>query len=76
MSTLRDIWVAKGMRSMEVAAAAGVTVSTLYRCNRKEDNVQFSTVVAVCKVLGLSLDEYASLDACPQAERFQKGDTN
>jgi DNA-binding phage protein len=71
MATLRDIWIAQGMRSTEVAAAAGITIGTLYRCNRKEENVQFSTVVQVCKVLGLSLDEYASLDACPQSERFK-----
>jgi DNA-binding phage protein len=71
MSTLRDIWIAKGMRSTQVAGLANISIGTLYRCNRKEENVTFGTVVSVCKVLGLSLDEYASLDACPQAERYK-----
>jgi DNA-binding phage protein len=72
MTTLRDVWTQKGMRSTQVAAASGISIGTLYRCNRKEDDVQFSTVVAVCKVLGLSLDEYAALDRCPRADQFKE----
>jgi DNA-binding Xre family transcriptional regulator len=72
MPTLRDVWQSKSMNSTQVAAAAGITTATLYRMNRKEEDVLFNKVQAVCKVLGMSLDEYAALDPCPQAERYRK----
>lgn len=71
MPTLRDIWKQKGMTSTQVAGLAGISVPSLYKLNRKEEDVNFSTVRAVCKVLGLSLDEFANLDPCPQAEKHR-----
>lgn len=71
MSTLRDIWQARGMNSVEVAAAAKCSVATLYKLNRQEQGVAIGTVKRVCAVLGLSLDEFMALDACPMAERYR-----
>jgi len=71
MPTLRDVWIEKEMNSTQVAAAADITVATLYRMNRKEKDVRFNKVVAVCKVLGLSLDQYAALDECPMSSRYR-----
>lgn len=70
--TLRDIWIEKGMNSAEVAAASKCSVATLYKCNRKEKGVAIGIVQRVCAVLGLSLDEYASLDTCPMAARYSR----
>jgi DNA-binding Xre family transcriptional regulator len=76
MATLRDIWLSRGMNSTQVAAAARCSVPTLYKLNRKEDEgVAFAIVKRVCVVLGLSLDQYDQLDACPMAPKFTKGDT-
>lgn len=73
MSTLRDIWISKGMTSTQVAAAAHCSVPTLYKMNRREDSgVAFGIIKRVCAVLGLSLNEYDALGACPQAERFKE----
>lgn len=69
--TLRDVWIARGMNSTEVAYKAQCAVATLYKLNRKEGGVAFDTVQRVAKVLGLSLDEFAALDACPMAERYR-----
>lgn len=75
MATLRDIWIAKGMNSTQVAAQARCSVPTLYKLNRKggeEDGVAFGIVQRVCTVLGLSLEEYTRLDTCPMAARYAK----
>ncbi len=75
MATLRDIWIAKGMNSTQVAAAAGCSIPTLYKLNRKggeEDGVAIGIVRRVCNVLGLSLDQYERLDACPMADRYRQ----
>lgn len=75
MATLRDIWLAKGMRSVEVAARAGCSPATLYKLNRKEDdNVALGIIKNVCNVLGISLSEYEALDACPMADRYRDRD--
>ncbi len=71
--TLRDVWIAKGMNSAEVAVAARCSVGTLYKLNRKEDSgVAWATVKRVCTVLNLSLDEFMALEACPMAPRYKK----
>ncbi len=75
MATLRDIWIAKGMNSTQVAAAAGCSIPTLYKLNRKggeEEGVALGIVRRVCGVLGLSLDQYERLTPCPQAERYRQ----
>jgi DNA-binding Xre family transcriptional regulator len=70
--TLRDVWMSKGMTSVQVAAAAKCSTATLYKLNRREDSgVAFAIVQRVCSVLGLSLDEYSKLDACPMADRYK-----
>ncbi len=72
MSTLRDVWISKGMNSTQVAAKANISVPTLYKLNRKEDEgVALAIVKRVCAVLGLSLNEYEALDACPMADRYR-----
>ena len=72
MTTLRDVWISKGMNSTEVAAAAKCSVATLYKLNRKEtQGIAFGIIQRVCQVLSLSLDEFAALDACPMAERYR-----
>ena len=75
MSTLRDIWHAQGMNSVEVAAAAKCSVATLYKLNRKgaeAEAVALGTVKRVCAVLSLSLAEFEALDACPMADRYRE----
>ncbi len=69
--TLRDVWLSKGMNSVEVAAAAKCSVATLYKCNRKEPGIAIGTVQRVCAVLGITLDEYAALEVCPMADRYK-----
>ncbi len=72
MTTLRDTWLTKGMRSTEVAVRAGCSPATLYKLNRKEDeDVAYGTIKAVCQVLGISLSEYETLIACPKADRYR-----
>jgi DNA-binding phage protein len=71
MTTLRDVWVQQGLTSTQVAGLAKVSVPTLYAMNRKEGNVSFATVQAVCQILGLTLAEYAALDACPKSDRYK-----
>jgi len=61
------------MNSTQVAAKANISIPTLYKLNRKEDEgVALAIVKRVCAVLGLSLDEYDKLDACPRSEQFRK----
>ncbi len=75
MATLRDTWISRGMNSTQVAAAAGCSIPTLYKLNRKggeEDGVAIGIVRRVCSVLGLSLDQYERLDACPMADRYRQ----
>lgn len=75
MTTLRDVWIAKGMNSVQVAAAARCSIPTLYKLNRKGkegDGVALGIVRRVCTVLGLSLDEYEALDTCPHADEYRK----
>lgn len=73
--TLRDVWLAKGMNSVEVAAASKCSVATLYKLNRRDQGVAIGTIKRVCAVLGLSLDQYDALEACPMADRYLKGET-
>lgn len=73
MATLRDVWISKGMNSTQAAAAARCSIPTLYKLNRREDEgVAFGIVKRVCAVLGLSLEEYDALEACPQMERYKE----
>jgi DNA-binding Xre family transcriptional regulator len=72
MTTLRDVWIEKGMNSTEVAAQAHISVPTLYKLNRKEKGVAIGIVQRVCAVLGLSLDEYVTLEVCPMADRYRE----
>ena len=74
MHTLRDVWHSKGFRSEQVAAAAGCSIGTLYKLNRKGaegEGVAFGIVKRVCAVVGISLDEYNALDACPRSGEFR-----
>ena len=72
MATLRDVWISRGMNSAEVAYKAKCSVATLYKLNRREDaGVALGIIQRVCGVLGLSLDEYAALEACPMADRYR-----
>lgn len=69
--TLRDVWLAKGKNSAEVAVAAKCSVATLYKLNRREDsNVAFGIVKSVCNVLNLTLNEYDALIPCPKSGRY------
>jgi DNA-binding Xre family transcriptional regulator len=70
--TLRDIWISKGMTSTQVAAAARCSIPTLYKMNRREEQgVAFGIIKRVCAVLGLTLDEFDRLEACPMADRYR-----
>lgn len=69
--TLRDVWVEQGYNSATLAVAAGIkSPPTLYEMNKKRRGVSFGTVQDVCRVLGISLDEYAALDRCPHADEY------
>lgn len=59
--TLRDVYMRQGLNSQQVAKKAGLSRMTVWKMNHKEGNVWFSSVQAVCKVLDISLDAYASL---------------
>ena len=71
MTTLRDLWIAKGMSSTQVAGKANISVPTLYRMNRREEPVSLKTINDVCRVLGITRREYDALEACPQADRYR-----
>jgi transcriptional regulator with XRE-family HTH domain len=62
---------ARGSESLgEVAAAAGISVETLRKIETgRIPTPAFFTVVALARVLGLSLDDDLSLDAIPQGVR-------
>ena len=70
MTTLRDLWQARGMTSTRVAGQAGISVPTLYKMNRKEP-VSMRTIDDVCRVLGITRRDYDALEACPQADRYR-----
>ncbi len=70
MTTLRDIWLQRGMTSTRVAGLAGISVPTLYKMNRKEQ-VSMRTIDDVCRVLKISRAEYDRLEACPMADRYR-----
>lgn len=70
MTTLRDIWLARGMTSTRTAGLAGISVPTLYKMNRKEA-VSMRTIDDVCRVLGITRAEYDTLEACPQSDRYR-----
>jgi DNA-binding Xre family transcriptional regulator len=73
MTTLRDIWMAKGMTSADVASKARCSVATIYKLNRREDKgIAFAIIKRVCAALDLSLNEYDRLEACPMSERYRK----
>lgn len=59
--TLRDVYMRQGLNSQQVAKRAGLSRMTVWKMNHKEGNVWFSSVQAVCRVLNISLDTYASL---------------
>ncbi len=60
--TLREIWENKGYSPTQVAAAANISVTTLYKVNRKEQ-VSNRTLIDVCKALGVSRQQYDQLEA-------------
>lgn len=73
MTTLRDIWMSKHMRSITVAERADIAQETLYKLNRKEDKtVAFGIILKVCEILEISIDEYMALQPCPKAERYRE----
>ena len=69
--TLRDVYSRQGLHSIELAKRAGLSRMTIWKMNHKEGNVWFSSVQAVCKVLGISLDTYAALEPCPHADEYR-----
>jgi len=71
MTTLRDLWKARGMTSTRLAGQAGISVPTLYKMNRKEQ-VAMRTIDDVCRVLGITRADYDALEACPMADRYQQ----
>ena len=71
MHTLRDVWIEQGLTSAEVAGRARISVPTLYTMNRREKDVSQRSIVAVCKILGLTRAQYDALDACPKADKYR-----
>ena len=71
LRTLRDVWhYERRLTTDQAAERTGLSRSTLYSLNRKED-AYFSTVLSACQGLGLSLDEFTALDPCPDAEKYR-----
>lgn len=58
--TLKDVWESKGLSPTQVAAQANISITTLYKMNRKE-HVASRTIAAVCKALSITRDEYERL---------------
>lgn len=50
------------MTPTEVAGQAGISLPTLYKMNRKE-NVHRNNIDAVCRVLGITRQQYNQLEA-------------
>lgn len=63
--TLKDVWEAQGWQWRTLAQAAHISQSTLWRMNRKEEGIAWGTVLRVCRILGLTLDDYVRLDPGP-----------
>lgn len=74
MTTLRDVWISKGMTSTQVAGLAGISVPTLYRMNRKEHGkgVNPRNIHKVCEILAISQEVFETLEACPESEKYRK----
>ena len=64
MSTLRDLWEDKRMTPTEVAGLSRISVTTLYKMNKKnpKDPVSDKTIRNVCKALNISVEDYEKLD--------------
>lgn len=60
--TLRELWEGQKLSPTQLAAMAGISVTTLYAMNRKE-RVARRTIVAVCSELGITPQEYQKLEA-------------
>jgi DNA-binding Xre family transcriptional regulator len=71
MTTLRNVWEQRDMTVEDVAHAAGVSAGTVWRANRKE-RLYRKNLRDICRVLGITLDEYRALDPCPKAARYKE----
>lgn len=60
--TLKELWERRDMTPTEVAGQAGISLPTLYKMNRKE-NVHRNNIDAVCRVLGITRQQYNQLEA-------------
>ena len=45
-----------GITQQELADLAGISINTVLAVERNESNPKISTVIAICKVLGLKLN--------------------
>lgn len=70
MRTLRDIQVEQRWTSTKLAKEAKTSRPTLWKLYRK-DAVNWQILYRVCKVLGISMDEYAKLDPCPESDKYR-----
>lgn len=60
--TLKDIWQRQGREPTELAAAAKITVQTLYKMNRKEPT-RPALLHNVLRELQLTPEDYNGLEA-------------
>jgi transcriptional regulator with XRE-family HTH domain len=72
LATLRDLYHSKGLTTIQVAALAGVSDTTIDAMNRKESYVKDVTIAKVCQALGISRDEYEALDVCPKSDYYRQ----
>lgn len=68
--TLRDLWAEKDWSSQDMADKTGLSRETLFKMNRKDGGGPRS-IFRVCRVLGISREQYHQLKACPKADRFR-----
>jgi len=60
--TLKALWESKGLSPTQVAGITNISITTLYKMNRKE-KVSSRTIADTCRVLDITRQEYDALEA-------------
>lgn len=62
MTTLKELWESKRLSPTQVAAAAGISIATLYKLNHKQ-RVSNRVTVSICEALGITKEQLEGLQA-------------
>lgn len=69
--TFRDVYIRAGYNQTTLARKTGLSRMTIWKMNAKKGDIWFSSVQRACHEVGISLDYYASLAPCADADKFK-----